>query len=165
MRRKEEEKKYGFTCSDGERLDPSSLLTYCPLPLPRMAPQSPTNARRRRPFPSPSISKSPDSDPLARPKRLKQEDIDHGVDGHAPSVASSTSSTSNGRARRKTKEREKGRDKGAEKDHPHTDDPPADAAPDGPQAAPEEEENGVTRCICGSTCWTFSEMHRVDACR
>ncbi|KAJ6593946.1 hypothetical protein B0H19DRAFT_1205351 [Mycena capillaripes] len=107
-----------------------------------MAPQSPT-ARRR-----PAVSKSPDSDPLVRPKRLKQEDIDHGVDGHAPSIASSTSSTSNGRARRKTKEKEK-ENKGAEKDRPRTDDPPPDAAPDGAQQPAEEEENGVTRCICG----------------
>ncbi|KAJ7346671.1 hypothetical protein DFH08DRAFT_868993 [Mycena albidolilacea] len=114
-----------------------------------MAPQSPTAARRRRQFPSPSISKSPDSDPLARPKRLKQEDIDHGVDGTAPSVASSTSSASNGRARRKPKEREKETGKNSEKDRPHTDDQPADPAPDAAQPAAEEEENGVTRCICG----------------
>ncbi|KAJ7251473.1 hypothetical protein B0H12DRAFT_1296210 [Mycena haematopus] len=114
-----------------------------------MAPQSPTNARRRRQFPSPSISKSPDSDPLARPKRLKQEDIDHGVDGQAPSVASSTSSTSNGRARRKPKEKEKELLKNSEKDRPHTDEQVPDPAPDAPQPPAEEEENGVTRCICG----------------
>lgn len=130
--------------------DPFGLLSF-PRPV-NMAPQSPTAARRRRQFPSPSISKSPDSDPLTRPKRLKQEDIDHGVDGTAPSVASSTSSASNGRARRKPKEREKETGKNSEKDRPHTDEQPADAAPDAAQPAAEEEENGVTRCICGSTC-------------
>ncbi|KAJ7462354.1 hypothetical protein B0H11DRAFT_1871634 [Mycena galericulata] len=117
-----------------------------------MAPQSPTARRRSgRPFPSPSISKSPDSDrpkdPLPRPKRLKQEDIDPGVDVHAPSVASSASSTSNGRAKRKTKDKDK--DKLPDKDLPRTEDLPHDAAPDGAQPAAEEEENGVTRCICG----------------
>ncbi|KAJ7132764.1 hypothetical protein C8R43DRAFT_1023224 [Mycena crocata] len=114
-----------------------------------MAPQSPTAARRRsnRPFPSPSISKSPDSDAIVRPKRLKQEDIDPGVDVPAPSIASSTSSASNGRAKRKTKDKDKERDKDktGEKDHPRTDEP----APDASQPAAEEEENGVTRCICG----------------
>ncbi|KAJ7703149.1 hypothetical protein B0H17DRAFT_1166951, partial [Mycena rosella] len=117
-----------------------------------MAPPSPTTARRVRstkPFPSPSISKSPDSDPVSRPKRLKQEDIDPGVDVHAPSVASSTSSASNGRARRKTKEKDKDKDRLLEKDRPHTDEQPPDPAPDAPQPVAEEEENGVTRCICG----------------
>ncbi|KAJ6586970.1 hypothetical protein DFH09DRAFT_1142129 [Mycena vulgaris] len=120
-----------------------------------MAPQSasPTARRSRRPFPSPSISKSPDSDrpkdPVSRPKRLKQEDIDPGVDVHPPSVASSTSSVSNGRAKRKTKEKEKDRDRPSEKDRPRTDDQPPDPAPDAPQPVVEEEENGVTRCICG----------------
>ncbi|KAK7057150.1 putative histone deacetylase complex subunit cti6 [Favolaschia claudopus] len=115
-----------------------------------MAPQSPTTARRRRPFPSPSISKSPDSDPLSRPKRLKQEEVDQGVDGHAPSVTSSVSSASNGRARRKTKEKEKDSTKGAEKDRlPMDEQLPDAAAADLSQVAAEEEENGVTRCICG----------------
>ncbi|KAF7361852.1 putative histone deacetylase complex subunit cti6 [Mycena venus] len=114
-----------------------------------MAPASPTARRARRPFPSPSISKSPDSDPLARPKRLKQEDIDHGVDGQAPSVASETSSTSNGRTRRKPKEKEKDSGKNSEKDRPRSDDAAPDSAPDAVQPAAEEEENGVTRCICG----------------
>ncbi|KAJ7045562.1 hypothetical protein C8F04DRAFT_1065290 [Mycena alexandri] len=114
-----------------------------------MAPASPTARRARRPFPSPSISKSPDSDPLSRPKRLKVEDIDPGVDAHEPSVASSTSSTSNGRARRKTKEKEKDKDKGTEKDRPHTNDLAPGPAPGPAQPAAEEEENGVTRCICG----------------
>ncbi|KAJ7783225.1 hypothetical protein B0H16DRAFT_484910 [Mycena metata] len=114
-----------------------------------MAPASPTARRARRPFPSPTISKSPDSDPLSRPKRLKLEDIDPGVDAHEPSAASSTSSTSNGRARRKTKEKEKEKDKSTEKDRPHPSDPAPDSAPDSAQPAAEEEENGVTRCICG----------------
>ncbi|KAJ7188187.1 hypothetical protein C8R46DRAFT_1242327 [Mycena filopes] len=111
-----------------------------------MAPASPTAARRRRPFPSP-ISKSPDSDPLTRPKRLKVEDIDPGVDVHEPSVASSTSS--NGRARRKPREKERDKEKGPEKDRLRTDDPDPDPALDAAQPAAEEEESGVTRCICG----------------
>ncbi|KAJ7497340.1 hypothetical protein FB451DRAFT_227255 [Mycena latifolia] len=119
-----------------------------------MAPQSPTARRRSgRPFPSPSISKSPDSDrpkdPAARPKRLKQEDIDPPVDIPAPSIASSTSSVSNGRAKRKPKEKDKDKDRLPEKDRPRTDDQLPDPAPDAPQPGPEEEENGVTRCICG----------------
>ncbi|KAJ7647288.1 hypothetical protein FB45DRAFT_892967 [Roridomyces roridus] len=118
-----------------------------------MAPQSPTAARRRsgRPLPSPSISKSPDSDrpkdSVPRPKRLKQEDIEPGVDAQLPSIDSSASSTSNGRAKRKTKEKDREKDKSSEKDGQ---DPPTDAAaPDTAQPAAEEEENGVTRCICG----------------
>ncbi|KAJ7770201.1 hypothetical protein DFH07DRAFT_806067 [Mycena maculata] len=115
-----------------------------------MAPASPTTRRRSG---IPSISKSPDSDrpkdPFPRPKRLKQEDIDPVVDVHPPSIASSTSSTSNIRAKRKTKEKDKDKDKLAEKEIPRTDEPAPDAAPDAQQPPAEEEENGVTRCICG----------------
>ncbi|KAJ6625600.1 hypothetical protein B0H10DRAFT_2002154 [Mycena sp. CBHHK59/15] len=120
-----------------------------------MAPQSPTARRRSgRPLPSPSISKSPDSDrpkdPAPRPKRLKQEDIDHSVDVPAPSIASSASSTSNGRAKRKTKDKDKDKDRDKETDKPRpTDDAQPDPAAVPAQAPAEEEEQGVTRCICG----------------
>ncbi|KAJ7084429.1 hypothetical protein B0H15DRAFT_849143 [Mycena belliarum] len=116
---------------------------------------APTSRRSGRSFPSPSISKSPDSDrpkdPTARPKRLKLEDIDPGVDGHAPSIASSASSASNGRAKRKPKDKDKDKDRISEKDRLRTDDPPPEPvlAPDAPQPVAEEEESGVTRCICG----------------
>src|ERR1700753_3365953 len=87
-------------CSHSASFDCHSATELVQL---EMAPQSPTARRRSgRPFPSPTVSKSPDSepkDPLTRTKRLKQEEIDPSVDAHAPSVASSTSSTSNGRAK------------------------------------------------------------------
>ncbi|KAF7315617.1 Histone deacetylase complex subunit CTI6 [Mycena indigotica] len=110
-----------------------------------MSPPSPTSRRRSKPFPSPPVmSKSPDSDrPPPRGKRMKQEDIDPTVDTQDPSIVSSTSSTSNGRAstsstlkapKRKTKEK-----------NPPRSDPADDSV-----AQPEDEDNGgVTRCICG----------------
>ncbi|CAK5265740.1 unnamed protein product [Mycena citricolor] len=111
-----------------------------------MAPQSPTSRRRsNRPFSSPAVSKSPDSEPRdSRPKRLKQEDIDAPVD-----AASSTSSASNGRSvKRKSSTRDKDKDK-FDKDRMRSDDAPMDDSVDGVQGAAEEEDNGVTRCICG----------------
>lgn len=129
-------------------------------------PLSPRETRRsvRRSVPAASAtSKSPDSDiqkdtqsrpPLvstnsgSRNKRLKQEDQDDPLNGSAPSIASTTSSTSNGRTKRKSKDSEKDK-------HPPVDevsgDVPAGAGQDAAQDPQEEEEQGVTRCICGST--------------
>ncbi|KAJ7072284.1 hypothetical protein C8F01DRAFT_1243348 [Mycena amicta] len=103
-------------------------------------PTSPTSRRRstNRPFQSPPItSKSPDSDRLPRGKRMKQEDIDPTVDTQAL-IVSSASSASNGRASTSSTSK-------APKRKPKEKNQPDDSAPQ-----PEDEENGgVTRCICG----------------
>lgn len=137
-------------------------------------PLSPRETRRSGrhslPSASTSTSKSPDSDPVpgqkdipqrpplsssnssARNKRLKQEDLEESVDdrknGSAPShsSASSTHGLPNGRTKRKAKEKEKLQvitDLVAEI--------PPGSGEDLAGEGPEEEEQGITRCVCGST--------------
>ncbi|KAG6911131.1 hypothetical protein DXG01_003871 [Tephrocybe rancida] len=131
------------------------------------------SGRRSLPSASTSASKSPDSDPPprqkdfpARPplnsnnssgrhKRLKQEDIEDTVDERknpsAPSTSSS-SSTTNGTTAGRNKRKAKDKDK--EKQVTLETIPPGDAidsVQNLPQDAPEEEEQGITRCVCGST--------------
>ncbi|KAG5648481.1 hypothetical protein DXG03_003092 [Asterophora parasitica] len=129
------------------------------------------SGRRSLPSASTSASKSPDSDPAPRQKesstrppltsnnssgrhkRPKQEDLDDAVDDRKNGSAPSTSSTSShaiaaGRTKRKPKDKEKDKqvtlettpvDEAADTTH--------NPAPD----VPEEEEQGITRCVCGST--------------
>ncbi|KAF9033311.1 hypothetical protein BDZ89DRAFT_1063055 [Hymenopellis radicata] len=117
---------------------------------------------------STSTSKSPDSDPMPRPKdvpqrpslpsnnsggrgkRLKQEDVDDTVvdrkNGHSGSTTSSSSAQGapTGRSRRKKKDKD---------EDIVPDDPPEDMVDDelAQDAADEDEEQSVTRCVCGST--------------
>ncbi|KAK7053309.1 Histone deacetylase complex subunit [Paramarasmius palmivorus] len=111
------------------------------------------SGRRSAPSVSTSNSKSPDSDPPQRPpssttgnsrnnKRLKQED----TDDVAPASTNATHN-SNGRSKRKPKEKSR---------QPPSDDPPevSDVVQEqSASVAPgdEEEEQGITRCVCGST--------------
>ncbi|KAJ7287487.1 hypothetical protein C8J57DRAFT_1284049 [Mycena rebaudengoi] len=131
-----------------------------------MGPQSPTARRRSgRPLQSPSISPDSDApkDPASRPRRPKQEDIDHSVDVPQPSNVSTASSTSNGRAKRKTKEKDKERDK--EKDRVRSDDVQPEPGAQQVQPAPEEEEQGVTRCICGNDPDAGEFMVQCETCK
>ncbi|KAG5635634.1 hypothetical protein H0H81_010568 [Sphagnurus paluster] len=130
------------------------------------------SGRRSLPSTSTSASKSPDSEPVprqkeiqhrppltsnnssGRQKRLKQEDVEDTVDdrknGSAPSTssASSTHIITAGRTKRKPKDKEKEKQPTVE--------PPSlgdvvETSQNLPQDAPEEEEQGITRCVCGST--------------
>ncbi|KAG5342690.1 hypothetical protein C0989_010658 [Termitomyces sp. Mn162] len=127
------------------------------------------SGRRSHPSASASVSKSPDSDPPprqkelptrppltsstsnGRQKRLKQEDLEDTVDdrknGSAPSTSSS-SSTNPGRAKRKPKDKDK--DKQVALETTISADT-VDSAQNPPPDAPEDEEQGITRCVCGST--------------
>lgn len=137
------------------------------------------SGRRSIPSASTSASKSPDLDPApkqkeiinrpglasnnsnGRQKRLKQEDLDELVDdrknGSAPSTSSASSThgaSINGRAKRKPKEKEKEKDKQPVLDAVMSEAIPGQA--DNPAInGAEEEEQGITRCICGSTGASF----------
>jgi hypothetical protein len=136
---------------------------------PPLSPREPRRSGRRSiPSTSTSASKSPDSDPApkqkeisqrpplasnnssGRQKRLKQEDYDDPPDDHKNGSASSTPSgssthgTSNGRNKRKAKEIKQPADVVVNEGPPGT---TGDPLPN----APEEEEQGITRCVCGST--------------
>jgi hypothetical protein len=135
---------------------------------PPLSPREPRRSGRRSvPSTSTSASKSPDSDPAprqkenpprpplasnnsgGRQKRLKQEDYDDPPDermnGSAASTPSGSSAhgTTNGRNKRKAKETKQLADL--------VNEGPADLIGNPPLDAPEEEEQGITRCVCGST--------------
>ncbi|KAI4519967.1 hypothetical protein K525DRAFT_258045 [Schizophyllum commune Loenen D] len=139
---------------------------------PPLSPREPRRSGRRSlPAASTSTSKSPESDhpstrpsqPAARPplstqssngrtKRPKLEDTDDSLDDRrsapaAPNGSSTSTNGSNGsRSKRKTKDKEK-----------PLDPPPvvADVAPaateDTSMDPPDGDDQGVTRCVCGST--------------
>ncbi|TEB37656.1 hypothetical protein FA13DRAFT_1761907 [Coprinellus micaceus] len=137
-----------------------------PPPSPRETRRS---GRRSAPAASTSASKSPDSDQPpklrdaptrpalpsnaggGRNKRLKQEDFEDGDDDRrnnpAPSVTSNGSAqgASNGKSKRKGKDKDKPAEEQVEEEatEPH--------AGEGEVAAGDEEEQGITRCVCGST--------------
>lgn len=128
------------------------------------------SGRRSLPSTSTSISKSPDSDPPPKPKepshrpplpsnnstgkqkRPKQEDLEETVNDRKNTTTSSTGSTpsipanATGRTKRKSKDKDKqlisevvsACDVGDPVENP-------------PAIMPEEEEQGITRCVCGST--------------
>ncbi|KAF8734984.1 hypothetical protein AX14_002999, partial [Amanita brunnescens Koide BX004] len=132
-------------------------------------PLSPREPRRsgRRSAPFVAASRSPDSEPLPRHKDLlprpalapansasrkrpKQEDHDdpddrkNGLSLSTPSAPGS----SNGRAKRKPKDKDKDKQVAILDNAPDTSTPlPEDVPPD----AAEDEEQGITRCVCGST--------------
>ncbi|PFH51515.1 hypothetical protein AMATHDRAFT_58952 [Amanita thiersii Skay4041] len=130
---------------------------------PPLSPREPRRSgRRSAPFPS-TASKSPDSDPAprqkdlpirpafvsnnssSRTKRPKQEDQDDSIEDRK-SNHSHSSATPNGRSKRKPREKDK--------QVAIIDSTPDAAAqqPDDVQADPaEDEEQGITRCVCGST--------------
>jgi len=131
------------------------------------------SGRRSAPSTSTSASKSPDSDqpprqkdgvprPVptstssgARTKRLKQEDLEENVDDRRNPISTPTSAStsfasnptvvSGGKSKRKVKEKDK---QLAIDEHG---DPPSASAEDHPPDATEEEEQGITRCVCGSS--------------
>lgn len=131
------------------------------------------SGRRSAPSTSTSASKSPDSDQpprqkdgVSRPvptsngsagrtKRLKQEDLEETVDDRRNSLSTSTSAptsfgsnptaVSGGKSKRKVKEKDK---QLAIDEHG---DPSSASAEDHPPDAAEEEEQGITRCVCGSS--------------
>ena len=127
------------------------------------------SGRRSAPSVSASTSKSPDSDQPPRSKdtssrgpssstgsggrnkRLKQEDFEEPPDDRkhypASSVASSVSNNTS-KTKRKTKDKEKDKDK----QEPNVDLGDQDLASVENQVKdpPEEEEQGITRCVCGS---------------
>lgn len=144
-------------------------------------PLSPRETRRsgRRSAHSGSTgtSKSPDSDPMPRPKdapqrpalashnsgskskRMKQEDLDDVVaerkNGNSGSTTSSSSTqgAASGRSRRKKKDK----DEDLPTEDAMEEDGEEEAAqdPDGE----DEEEQGITRCVCGSAGASFSYSH------
>lgn len=136
---------------------------------PPLSPREPRRSgRRSAPFSS-APSKSPDSDlvprqkdfPLrpalvsnnssnnSRNKRPKQEDFDDPIDDKKNGSSHSSSSTNgapNGRTKRKPKEKDKQvavLDNVTDTSLPPVEDVPADVA--------EDDEQGITRCVCGST--------------
>ena len=132
-------------------------------------PLSPREPRRsgRRSAPFVAASRSPDSEPLPRHKDLlprpalapansasrkrpKQEDHDDPDDRKNGLSLSTTSApgSSNGRAKRKPKDKDKDKQVAILDNAPDTSTPlPEDVPPD----AAEDEEQGITRCVCGST--------------
>ncbi|KAG6832591.1 hypothetical protein H0H92_014427 [Tricholoma furcatifolium] len=124
------------------------------------------SGRRSLPSASTSASKSPDSDPppnrpsltstnsSGRQKRLKQEDYEDPADDKknysAPSVSSSSSTNTTGAARTKRKSKDKDKDKQAPLE-PSVSDNVVEPSPNPPPDVAEEEEQGITRCVCGST--------------
>ena len=131
---------------------------------PPLSPREPRRSGRRS---APFASRSPDSEPIPRQKdfplrpalvstnsnsknkRPKQEEQDDPQEDRKipiPHSASSTNGSSNGRSKRKTKDRDKHLpvlDNVPDTSTPHPEDVVADV--------PEEEEQGITRCVCGST--------------
>lgn len=125
------------------------------------------SGRRSAPSASASASKSPDSDQPPRDKaassrgshssatirnsrKPKLEEWEEALDGPYPpstGVSASGSNNGNNKAKRKTKDKDKGKaftGNGVE----DVDTASADGqAPDLPE---EEEEQGITRCVCGS---------------
>ena len=124
------------------------------------------SGRRSAPSVSASASKSPDSDQPPpkertnssrttasstnnRSKRLKQEDCDEGADDRkqtsVPSTSSGNNNNGNGKGRRRGKDKEKQLNGSANEDAEVV-------VEDQPQDPPEdEEEQGITRCVCGSS--------------
>ena len=128
------------------------------------------SGRRSAPSVSASTSKSPDSDQPPRQKdtsrvpssstgsggrnkRLKQEDYEESPEDRRNYPASSaTSSVSNStiKAKRKTKDKDKEKEKDKQESNTNSGDPDMVSIENQVQDPPEEEEQGITRCVCGS---------------
>ncbi|PPQ98621.1 hypothetical protein CVT24_003954 [Panaeolus cyanescens] len=131
------------------------------------------SVRRSAPSISASTSKSPDSDQpprekqrttssSSRNKRLKQEDHeDPPEDQKIPQASSTISSGSNSgvngkakrRAKEKDKEKEKEKDKDKDKQGATNNNQDADSVSVDlpPMDYNDEDDQGITRCVCGST--------------
>lgn len=123
------------------------------------------SVRRSAPSISASTSKSPDSDQpprekqrttssSSRNKRLKQEDYDDVPEDQKVQPTSSTISTGsnngvNGKPKRRGKEKEKDKDKQAMSSNNQDADSASIDLP--PLEYNDEDDQGITRCICGST--------------
>lgn len=151
--------------------NPSSLVTMAQAATmgPPLSPrETRRSGRRSLPSASTSASKSPDSDPpprqkeqahrpplasnnsSGRQKRLKQEELEEPVEDRKNASAPSTSNNSTpavttGRTKRKPKDK----DKQIHLEIPSGGDT-LDRVENPPADAPEEEQ-GITRCVCGST--------------
>ncbi|KAJ4483376.1 hypothetical protein J3R30DRAFT_3448050 [Lentinula aciculospora] len=138
-------------------------------------PLSPRETRRSGRRSGPSLSHSPESDisprlkePAQRPpllstlsggsngrhKRPKQEDVDDLVEDRKNGAAQSVSTSSNSSTQGSTKSKRKPK----EKEKPPREESSDILQPPSPemtaverQGADEEEEGGITRCICGNT--------------
>lgn len=139
---------------------PSGPLFMGPPLSPRETRRS---GRRSAPSVSASASKSPDSDQPTtkerpntsrasanhRNKRLKQEDYDEIADDRKNNSVSSASSgfnIANGKGKRKSKDKQEKQSTSGVNEDPEVvvEDPPQDPIED-------EEEQGITRCVCGSS--------------
>ncbi|KAF9049757.1 hypothetical protein BJ165DRAFT_1453476 [Panaeolus papilionaceus] len=123
------------------------------------------SVRRSAPSISASTSKSPDSDQpprekqrttssSSRNKRLKQEDYDDVPEDQKVQPTPSTISTGsnngvNGKPKRRGKEKEKDKDKQAMSSNNQDADSASIDLP--PLEYNDEDDQGITRCICGST--------------
>ena len=145
----------------------SEMATMGPPLSPRETRRS---GRRSAPSVSASTSKSPDSDQPPRQKdtsrvpssstgsggrnkRLKQEDYEESPEDRRNYPASSaTSSVSNStiKAKRKTKDKDKEKEKDKQESNTNSGDPDIVSIENQVQDPPEEEEQGITRCVCGS---------------
>ena len=139
------------------------------------------SGRRSAPSVSASTSKSPDSDQPPRQKdtsrgpssstgsggrnkRLKQEDYEEPPDerkNFPASSASSSVSNSISKAKRKVKDKDKEKDK--QESNVNSGDQDVPSVENQVQDPPEEEEQGITRCVCGSagTLYVLSPVRRL----
>ena len=153
------------SCLAHLRLYSFQMTTMGPPLSPRETRRS---GRRSAPSASASTSKSPDSDQPPRPKdtsrgpssstgsggrnkRLKQEDYEEPPDDRKNYPASSVASSvpnSTGKAKRRAKDRDKEKDK--PESNMNSGDQDMASVENQVQDPPEEEEQGITRCVCGS---------------
>ena len=129
------------------------------------------SGRRSAPSVSASTSKSPDSDQPPRQKetssrgpssstgsggrnkRLKQEDYEEPTEerkNFPASSAASSVSNSTSKAKRKAKDKDKEKDKDKQESIVNSGDQDVPSVENQVQDPPEEEEQGITRCVCGS---------------
>ena len=152
----------------------SPPMAQAPIMGPPLSPrETRRSGRRSLPSASASTSKSPDCDappkqkdsshrpPLTsnnsangRQKRLKKEDPEDPVDDRKASSDPSTSTTTSGNPQTSGRAKRKLKDK--EKQLPVEIVPVSEAPLDSPEDSKanvheEEEEQGITRCVCGST--------------
>lgn len=155
-------------------MDEALLFSVHPPSMPQGVPMGPPpspretrrSGRRSAPSASASASKSPDSDQPPnreranssrtavsshnhRNKRLKQDELDEPADDRKQTLAPSASSASNGgnsKGKRKGKDKEKQSNGTAANGD-------ADIVIEDQRQDPveEEEEQGITRCVCGSS--------------
>lgn len=140
------------------------------------------SGRRSAPSVSASTSKSPDSDQPPRQKdtssrgpssstgsggrnkRLKQEDYEEPSDERKNLTASSAaSSVSNSTSKAKRRAKDKDKEKDKQESNLNSGDRDIPSVENQVQDPPEEEEQGITRCVCGSagTLYVLSPHRRL----